>query len=152
MTLEYRAALPDDAGPCITLRGRTRENAFSAADLAAIGITLESWREGIRNQSSPGIVCLDGGNVVGMCFWDSPSGEVLVVAVLPEYEQLGIGRNLLQGALLEIANLGHRRSFLGCNPSQNSRSHGFYRRLGWVTTGTTDAHGDEILEITLPRR
>lgn len=150
MTLEFRAAIPEDAGPCIEMRGKTRENAYSATALAAIGITLESWCEGIRNKTSPGFVCLDDERIVGMCFWDSPSGEVLVVAVLPEYENLGIGRNLLQRSLAEIEQDGHKRSFLGCNPNSNSRSYGFYRKLGWVTTGTTDSLGDEILEIALP--
>lgn len=150
MTLDIRAALPEDAGKCIEMRGMTRENAYSATALAAIGITLESWCEGIRNKSSPGFVCLDDEKIVGMSFWDSQSGEVLVVAVLPEYENLGIGKNLLQRSLTEIEQHGHRRSFLGCNPSPSSRSYGFYRKLGWVTTGTKDSLGDEILEIALP--
>lgn len=42
MTIRYRDAHPDDAAACIDLRGRTRENAFSAAQLAELGITTQS--------------------------------------------------------------------------------------------------------------
>lgn len=149
MTLEYRSATPDDASRCIELRGKTRQNAYSAADLAAIGITLETWRDAIHDQTSPGYVCLDKDLLVGMCFWDSQSGEILVVAVLPRYENMGIGKNLLQRSLADLARSGHIKSFLGCNPSPDSRSHGFYRRLGWTSTGKKDSLGDEIFEIQL---
>ena len=36
MNVVYRPAVPADAAACIDLRGRTRENAFSAAQLAAL--------------------------------------------------------------------------------------------------------------------
>lgn len=52
--LHYRRALPDDAAACIDLRGRTRENAFSAAQLAELGITEDSWAAGIRDDALPG--------------------------------------------------------------------------------------------------
>lgn len=41
---------------------------------------------------------------------------------------------------------GHRRLFLGCSADPKVRSYGFYRNLGWVSTGQPDAHGDEMLE------
>lgn len=145
----FRSAVPEDAAPCIDLRGKTRQNAFSVEALAAIGITLDSWTEGIRTGQSPGWVCLEGDVLVGMCFWDRSSGEVLVVAVLPDFESSGIGRRLLAECLEEIRNAGHSRSFLGCNPDPSSRSHGFYRRLGWTPTGEKDALGDEVLELPL---
>jgi ribosomal protein S18 acetylase RimI-like enzyme len=148
-SLQFRSALPEDAGSCIDLRGKTRQNAFSAEALAAIGITLETWTEGIRTNQSPGHVCLADGAVVGMSFWDRASGEVLVVAVLPEFESLGIGKRLLENVLEDIRQAGFTRSFLGCNSDPASRSHGFYRRLGWTSTGETDALGDEVLELPL---
>ncbi len=47
MPVVYRPAVPADAAACIDLRGRTRENAFSAEQLAALGITVKSWAAGI---------------------------------------------------------------------------------------------------------
>jgi len=146
VNLIYRPAAPDDVRQCIELRGKTRENAYSEQALAAIGITLDTWRDGIQEDKNPGHVCLDGPRIVGMCFFDKASGEVLVVAVLPEFEGFGIGNRLLQSTLEDIKKAGYARSFLSCNPNPASRSHGFYRHLGWTSTGTFDPYNDEILE------
>lgn len=51
-----RAAVPDDARECLRIRGLTRENAFSEEDLAALGVTAESWAAGIEDGSCPGYV------------------------------------------------------------------------------------------------
>lgn len=146
MPLAYRAAIPPDSPHCVELRGQTRQNAFSAEALAALGITAKTWAQGIESGANPGYVCLDGDRMVGMCFAERDSGEVLVVAVLPQYEGNGIGKELLERTLETLKRLGHVRSFLGCNPSPESRSHGFYRKLGWTSTGQRDSLGDEILE------
>lgn len=151
MQLEFRSAVPEDAGACIDLRGRTRQNAFSEDALAGLGITRATWAEGIRDGSCPGHVCQSGDGLVGMAFADRDSGEVVVVAVLPEFESLGIGKQLLERTLQDLKAHGHTRSFLGCNSDPSSRSHGFYRRLGWCPTGEFDALGDEVLALSLDR-
>jgi len=69
-----------------------------------------------------------------------------VLALLPEFENQGIGRNLLNLVVTELAGFGHSRLFLGCSPDPESRSFGFYRHLGWLSTEKFDKHGDEILE------
>jgi GNAT superfamily N-acetyltransferase len=147
MHLTHRPALPGDAPACIDLRGRTRQNAISAAQLAAWGITATSWAEGIRSGATPGHVALQGDALIGYCFGDRGSGEVLVLALLPKAEGLGLGRELLARVVHQLRGLGHLRLFLGCSTDPASRSHGFYRHLGWQPTGRLDAHGDEILEL-----
>ena len=54
MPVFVRDARPEDAAACIDLRGRTRENAFSAAQLAERGITVDSWAAGIARGDSIG--------------------------------------------------------------------------------------------------
>lgn len=49
----YRRAIPGDAARGIEIRGRTRENAFCAEALRALGITAESWGAGIEDGSCP---------------------------------------------------------------------------------------------------
>ncbi|MGZ0026337.1 N-acetyltransferase family protein [Stenotrophomonas sp. S4] len=147
MPVYLRDARPDDAAACIDLRGRTRENAFSAAQLAELGITVDSWAAGIAHGDSIGRVAWEGERMVGYCFADRDSGEVLVLALLPEYEGRGIGRQLLQEVVSLTRDAGHRRLFLACSADPRSRSHGFYRRLGWRPTGEIDEAGDEILEL-----
>lgn len=145
MNLHYRPAHPDDAAACIDLRGRTRENAFSAKDLCAQGITRESWSAGIRDGALPGVVALADGELAGYCFGDRDSGEIMVLALLPAYEGRGIGRALLDQVMRMLRALGHERLFLSCAADPGVRSHGFYRRLGWVPTGEIDPAGDEVL-------
>ena len=143
----YRPAAASDAEACIVLRGQTRENAIRAATLASYGITAESWAKSIDTGRSTGTVCIDANRIVGYCFGDNQTGEILVLALLPEYEGRGIGKTLLSRVVSDLRQGGHKRLFLGCSRNPAHRSYGFYRHLGWQPTGTTDAHGDEVLEL-----
>lgn len=145
--LEYRPALPEDAAACLVVRGKTRQNPISAERLRCLGITTESWAENIRSGVLPGHVCIVDGEIVGFCFGVRETGEIQVIALLPEFERRGIGRELLEMTRGELAKSGHARLFLSCNPDPASRSYGFYRHLGWRPTGSFDQYGDEILEI-----
>ncbi|WP_332683069.1 GNAT family N-acetyltransferase [Bosea sp. (in: a-proteobacteria)] len=145
-TISYRKAVPEDTPACIILRGRTRENAFSVERLAAAGVTLESWQGGISSGTLPGHVGTVGEEIVGYCFGDRATGEIVVLALLPEYEGKGIGKALLGLVVEELRELGFTRLFLGCSPDPRVRSYGFYRHLGWRSTGTVDAANDEVLE------
>ncbi len=145
----YRPAKPDDAPECVAMRGKTRQNAFSEEQLRGIGITAESWAENIRSRALPGHVCTVDSAIVGYCFGSRESGEIEVLAVLAGYEGRGIGKELLRKTVDTLAQLGHRQLFLGCSRDPNSRSYGFYRHLGWHSTGTLDQNGDEILELIL---
>ena len=147
MQLKYRPALPEDAAECVALRAMTRQNAFSKEQLRSIGITAESWGENIRSGALPGHVCTSDENIAGYCFGARDTGEIEVLAVLPDFENRGIGRELLRRTTEKLAELGHRRLYLGCSPSPTSRSYGFYRHLGWRSTGTFDRFSDEILEL-----
>ncbi|MCF7751390.1 GNAT family N-acetyltransferase [Bacillus subtilis subsp. subtilis] len=150
MNLRYRLAVPSDAATCIALRGRTRENAFSAEQLAALGITEESWADGIAQGALPGHVAEVDARMIGYCFGDRDSGEIIVLALLPDWEGKGIGRALLARVVEDFRGRGFRRLFLGCAADPAVRSHGFYRHLGWTPTGEIDALGDEVLALHLP--
>lgn len=152
MALEYRVAEPSDVSTCVDIRGRTRENAVSAERLSALGITVASWAESVRRGSLPGYVCLADGEIIGYCFGATASGEVEVLALLPAFENLGIGKALLTRVIETLGNLGFTRLFLGCSSDPASRSYGFYRHLGWQPTGEFDARGDEVLEYFVETR
>ena len=144
--LTYRKAVPEDAAACVRLRGQTRQNAVSAERLRSLGITAESWAEDVRSDALPGYICTDGDTLVGYCFGEKRSGEVVVLALLPTYENCGIGRCLLSSVVADFAQSGIRRLFLGCSSDPASRSYGFYRHLGWKSTGIFEVRGDEVLE------
>lgn len=145
MTVDYRRAVPQDATECVRLRGLTRENAISPQRLAEIGITATTWAQVICSDELPGFICLEAGSIVAYCFGSSRTGEIVVLVVMPSHEGRGIGRSLLGlvGALLR--QYGHERLFLGCSSDPKVRSYGFYRHLGWRSTGTVDQNGDEVL-------
>jgi GNAT superfamily N-acetyltransferase len=150
MTVNYRRAVPQDAAACVLLRGQTRENAVSRERLATYGITVESWADDIRSGRLVGHLVSSGRTLWGYGFGDRESGEVVVLALLPAAEGLGVGRELLARVVQDLADAGHRRLFLGCSADPSVRSHGFYRHLGWLATGQIDVHGDDILELHLP--
>lgn len=147
MAAQFRPADPSDAVACVRIRGLTRENAISEERLKSAGITARSWAEDIRNGSLPGFVCVSDARVVGYCFGASKTGEVVVLALLPEYENQGFGRKLLEMVVAQLHGFGHRRLFLGCSPDPACRAYGFYRHLGWRSTGNLDGFGDEVLEF-----
>jgi L-amino acid N-acyltransferase YncA len=149
MPLTYRRAAPSDIAACIELRGKTRENAVSVERLRTLGVTHASWSAEVASGDLPGYVCEDEGRIVGYVFADKQSGEIVVLALLPEWEARGIGKKLLGMIVADFAQLGFQRLFLGCSSDPKVRSYGFYRHLGWKSTGTFDANNDEVLELFL---
>lgn len=145
--LEVMRSVAEDAPECVRVRGLTRENAVSEERLRAHGITGESWAEDIRTGQLSGWVARKGGQIVGYCFGAAQTGEVVVLALLPLEEGRGLGKRLLQLVVDDLRRVGHSRLFLGCAADPAVRSYGFYRHLGWVSTGTLDQHGDEVLEL-----
>src|SRR4029077_12508496 len=78
------------------------------------------------------------------------TGEVLVLAVLPQFEGRGIGKTLLSLAVNCLRSFKPTRIWLGASSDPGTRSHGFYRALGWRPVGEKDTHGDEILVLPSP--
>ena len=147
MTFSFRLAIPQEIASCIVIRGRTRENAVPAARLADLGITESSWSGQVRQGELLGFVAEEDAVLVGYCFGNVASGEIVVLALLAAYEGRGLGRQLLTMTVDRLKLLGHSRLFLGCSDDPSHRSHGFYRRLGWRPTGQRDGFGDEVLEL-----
>ena len=143
----FRSATPLDASECVRIRGIARENAVPPHRLARLGITAESWANDIRSGELPGFICTAGTEIAGYCFGSSATGEVIVLAIQPLYERLGIGRQLLNRVVARLHALGHDRLFLGCSSDSSVRSYGFYRDLGWQSTGDIDRYGDEVLQL-----
>jgi GNAT superfamily N-acetyltransferase len=146
MALIYRHATPEDIAACIELRGKTRENAVSVERLKTLGVTHQSWSSAVAAGTLPGYLCVNDGKMVGYCFGDTATGEIVVLALLPDWEGKGIGKFLLGMMVRQLATAGFQRLFLGCSADPKVRSYGFYRHLGWRSTGACDRNGDEVLE------
>ncbi len=140
-------ARPEDAPAFVRLRGMTRENAVPAARLASVGITAASWAADVQTGELIGFTAKRGPELLGYCFGNTKTGEVVVLALMPDAEGQGLGRQLLNLVVDALHEHGHRRLFLGCAADPSVRSHGFYRHLGWRPTGRIDRYGDEVLEL-----
>lgn len=117
--------------------------------LAELGVTLTSWSSQVQRNELVGFVAEEEAVLVGYCFGDDSTGEIVVLALLPSYEGRGLGRHLLTITVDHLRSLGHSRLFLGCSDNSSHRSYGFYRHLGWLSTGARDTFGDEILKLQL---
>lgn len=149
MSLLYRNTLPRDIDQLFDVRAKTRENPISHEQLATLGITPEAIAEALGTGDIAGWVCVENNRVVGFCSGDVQTGEILVLAVLPEYESRGIGKTLLLKVIQELSHYEHETLWLAADSNSQVRSHGFYRKLGWKPTGETLENGDEILAFSL---
>jgi GNAT superfamily N-acetyltransferase len=150
--ITIREAVESDIESLFEIRARTRENAIPRTYLESIGITPESWAAGLASGNDQTWVCFDADVPVGFCGADARTGEVVVLAVLSEYEGHGIGKRLLDQAVTWLRSRGCSRLWLATNPNPNVRSYGFYRSQGWRPTGEVQERaGDEILVLGTSR-
>ncbi len=146
MRPQIRPTRDEDVAELFRVRAATRDNAISVTRLAELGITPASVRADLRIGAIHSWVGLDAGQVVAFCSVADHSGEVLVLAVQAGFEGLGLGRALLGTAVRHLREVaGCPRIWLMAGADLTLRSHGFYRALGWRTSGRVDAHGDEEL-------
>jgi ribosomal protein S18 acetylase RimI-like enzyme len=145
--LEFRETRPPDIEALFELRGRTRQNPLSREALAQLGITPGSTARDLIAGNIGGSVCTHNTRIVGFCTGDTHTGEILVLAVLPDYEGHGVGKRLLSRVVDRLHATGIKRIWLAASADPTVRAHGFYRVLGWQPNGQRTANGDEILEL-----
>lgn len=147
MNLTFRETLIADVEHLFEVRAATRENALSRQTLAELGYTPESTAADLLSGRIKGWVCVHNSRVVGFCSGRLGTGEVLVLAVLPEYEGRGIGKQLLARTVDALRSEKASRIWLAASPAPLRRAYGFYRAQGWRPTGDRTAYGDEILVL-----
>ncbi len=138
-----RRMRPEDVAGALEMRGRTRENAVGREELETLyGVTEATLRAEMAGHLS-GWVAEAEGVIVGFSMGNAATGEVGVVALLPDWEGRGIGRALLSGVMDTLIAAGHRRLWLLANPDPGVRASGFYARLGWRNTG--ERRGEDVV-------
>ena len=148
-TTTFREIDARDVPELFEIRTSTRENRMTMQALGSIGITPDSTVKAL-SVSVAGWLCEVSGKIVDFSMRNKNTGEMLVVAVLPEYENRGIGKRLM--ALIQewLFAQGHEEIWLLENPDPQVRAYGFYRKLGWVAARFHDS-GQQILKLSTPR-
>ena len=128
--VSFREIVERDIQDLFIVRTRTHQNCLTLGDLHELGITEESVK--VRMQGTyKGWLCEVDGQMVGFAMGDRATGELWVIAVLPEYIGFGIGARLL--ALVEgwLAESGCTHLWLTTDIDPSLKAYGFYRAHGW---------------------
>lgn len=133
----FRQIVDADIPSLFAVRSTTRENTLSREDLATLGITEASVCL-MMASTHRGWLCEADGRVVGFSIGNCETGELWVVAVLPEYEGRGIGRKLISLVEEWLWSCGWKEAWLTTDPNTHLRAYGFYRTQGWLDAGTRD--------------
>ena len=128
---QYREIAAADVPALFHVRTRTRENAYTLEELRRLDITPESVTQKLAT-TFKGWLCTVADHVVAFCMADRSTGELWVIAVLPEYEGRGIGGQLMSLAEQWLWRSGCARAWLTTDVDTTLRAYGFYRHRGWT--------------------
>jgi ribosomal protein S18 acetylase RimI-like enzyme len=126
-------------------------------------ITLESriarWERVFSppaSETTETMLAVDGDRILGVCSFgprgtpsDEHAGEIYSLHVGPDSIRTGLGRLLLDDALVRLARRGFMTVFLWVL-RDNANARGFYEARGWALTGenrSDDRSGFAIAEV-----
>ena len=128
--MNFRQIVETDVRELIAVRAATRENALSREQLEEMGITEASVSE-MMQRTHRGWLCEAEGRIVGFAMGNGETGEMWVIAVLPEFWGRGIGGRLIASVENWLWSRGHDEAWLTTDKDTSLRAYGFYLRQGW---------------------
>lgn len=131
-SVECRQATHADIGAMSRIRLAVRENVLR--DPARV--TLQMYDDYLERRGRGWVAIVDG-QIVAFCYADKTDSSIWALFVLPDYERLGLGRQLLTLAVCWLFELGHDSVTLGTTPG--TRADRFYGHQGW-TRGAPGGH------------
>ncbi len=124
-----------DLPEVFTVRVSTVENTVTMEELEEYyELTPESLAEAMKDNAKGWVYEIDR-KIVGFAMGDANSGEMTVLAVLPDFEGRGIGKQLLRKVQDWLFDLGHDELWLVTTPDPSYRAYGLYLSQGWHATG-----------------
>ena len=145
--MKFRPTKISDIEETYSVRASTRQNPMSKEELNAAGFSPEVVSEKYAIGEYAGWVCENENQIIGFGTGNTKTGEIIVLAVLPEYEGKNIGKTILSHLIETLLEKGCTRLWLEASSNPIIRAHGFYRANGWIPIGQKTANGDEILEL-----
>jgi enterochelin esterase-like enzyme/GNAT superfamily N-acetyltransferase len=131
MMITYRQIVEADIPALFEIRRATWGNDRAEEEMAALGIHHESVVARLRSDHAGWIAFLEG-KPAGFAMANRSNGELWVVAVLPECERHGMGRELMRQAEAWLFSHGWEEIWLTTHADEHNRALGFYHHLGWV--------------------
>ena len=125
-----REIVENDVPSLFRVRVATRENAMSLDELEGVGVTEDSIRAAIKG-THRGWLCEENGEIVGFAMGDYHGSEMTVIALLPTYENRGIGAQLLSRVESWLRSEGCKEVWLTTDIDPCLRAYGFYLDQGW---------------------
>ncbi len=135
--MNYRLIEEKDIDALIDVRAATRENSISREELRRIDVSAESISALLRT-THRGWLCEDVGRIAGFAIGDGKTGEMWVIAILPDYEGKGIGARLLTAVEEWLWSKGWDEIWLWTSSDPQKRAYGFYIRQGWFVAETKE--------------
>jgi len=135
---------PRDVRRCLEVRTSVRENSYSIEALRQEGITEEAVATMLAT-THRGWVGEIGERIVGFSIGNRSNGEFWVIAVLPEFEGRGIGRQLMEQAVQWLRANACAAIWLRTSPDISTRAYGFYRKFGWQDCSIQD--GQRVMKL-----
>jgi GNAT superfamily N-acetyltransferase len=130
-TLHFRPIVAADVEPLFEVRAAVRENALSRAQLARLGITPESTTAALGRELA-GVLRETPARIVGFALANMPARELAVIAVLPDFEGRGIGRELLRRTEEILWHHGCDSIWLWTGTNRATRAVHLYKKCGWT--------------------
>ena len=137
--MKYREANIDDIKQIQIVRHSVKENTLSNPDR----VTDDDCKEFLFRRGK-GWVCEVDGLIVGFAIADLKDNNIWALFLKPEYEGIGIGRQLHALMLDWYFSNGKENVWLGTSP--NTRAEKFYKQMGWTETGL---HGDHEIKFEM---
>jgi len=128
--MTFREIEQRDIPTLFHIRTSIDENTLSLRQLAEMGITQESVHSRIV-ASCKGWLCETDDRAVGFAIGDKKTGEMWVIAVLPEYINRGIGSKLIVLVEEWLFSNGWPAIWLTTDIDDSLRAYTFYRKHGW---------------------
>lgn len=128
--MNFREITLADLPALFAVRVATHENRLSYAELAALDITVASVADKLQG-SFKGWLCEVEQRIVGFAIGDRATGELWVIAVLPEYLGQRIGSRLLTLVENWLRENGCSRLWLTTDLDPSLKAYAFYRAHGW---------------------
>jgi len=140
--IHSRPESPEDEAFLLSVYASTREEELNAtgwneaARLAFVRMQFQAQRQGYRGMFPEGefTIIMAGGQTAGRMVVNQTTEEIRLVdiALLPAFQNRGIGGQLVNGLIAEAQKLGKP---LRVSVFKGNRATRFYHRLGFVQTG-----------------